>query len=687
MKGGGPSEEAERDGVGGRPHLLAGIGRRWSWVAWPAAAAMLASSAFVFLTGPGYTGVAKVLLGDRAAGAVESQAEAVATPDLARKAIERLALAGNPEFSPGCDGKIDPSVVDTFLSRLTVLPLPRSGVFEIEFVSADPELAARGANAVAEVYVQSQAEARASAARTAEAMQSRKIEELRAKVADADAKVEAFRAESRPAAGANGQTVLSREPSELDAELANARSAEAAATAKSEILRRLDQQGRLNQAPESISDPSLRHLIEQRAAVRAEIADAPRTLPPPRMKELSAELAGLDGQVRGAVAKTLRGLDNDARLAGDQIASLSAALEREPAPVATPNADDIPLRGLDGDPDLRALEMDAKGARDELEFYLRTVVEARDRDSGATAAARVIEAAEPPRQPTFPKVWQTIVLATLGAFAVSSGFVAVAAFASDRKRASARTIALSDLLAPVVDAAASAQTSREEPRLPELPAPVQSAEVPAELATSFEGTNAAASETAAAAEALADRLTRSLTPRGRLAALIAGNGSGRALTLALETARRLSAEGSALLVDLGETQDWFADMLQREDTVSAEVPGLADLLAGRAGFGEVIRRDLSSSLDVIASGGDAAGETLEDVFAALTSAYGRVVFHASDWRSPPARLAAQFADTVVLVAPAVVLRRIADEAQKTLGAVRIVRFAVPRPQPAMGEAA
>ena len=85
--------------------------------------------------------------------------------------------------------------------------------------------------------------------------------------------------------------------------------------------------------------------------------------------------------------------------------------------------------------------------------------------------------------------------------------------------------------------------------------------------------------------------------------LVAGNGSGQALAAALETARRLSSQSPTLLVDLGATQDWFADILDREDSGRIEIPGLADLLAERASFSEVIRRDLSTSLDVIPSGG------------------------------------------------------------------------------------
>jgi succinoglycan biosynthesis transport protein ExoP len=697
MNSGRAKEEAERDQAVDLTRLAAGIRRRWRWVVWPTLAALLASSAFVLLASPRYTGVAKVLLEDqesyftkpdKASGldpaatidpeAVQSQAEAVASSDLARKAIDRLGPATDPEFSTDRDGKIDRRVVDKFLSRLTVFPVPRSRVLQIEFVSRDPELAARGANTIAEVYLESQTEAKANAARTAGAWLSRKIDELRAKVADADAKVEAFRAQSGLLGGANGQTVPAHQLSELNAELSSARSAEAAATAKADLLRRLEREGRLDEAPESIADESMRRFVEQRVTLMAQIAEASRTLLPlhPRMKELSAQLAGLDAQIRDAAARNVRALENDARLAGDQVASLSAALSRQSRTVATGNVDDVRLR---------ALEMEAKGARDQLESYLQKYGEAaaRDADSSAPADARIIATAEPPRTPTFPKVWQTILLATLAAFLVSGGVAAAATLASDGAEPDTGSIALSSPPTMAAQAEASSAKRGEEKLIEPNPH-----EPPTQAPSPFEPADAAVTETSRSAQALAERLTRWRTPEGRLVALIAGNASGRALTLALETARLLSAKGPTLLVDLGATQGWFGDILERDETDSVEVSGLADLLGGRASFGEIIRRDLSSRLDVIPGGGDATGGSLEDVFAALISAYDCVVFHASDWRSARARAAADSADAVVLVAPTAQLRRVVEEARETLGdGARILPFAVMRPQSTLEDVA
>ena len=687
MTGGEAREGAgsDRDQAVDLTRLVAGLERRRRWVVFTTLAAMLASSAFVLIAPPRYTGVAKVLLEDeesyftkpdKAPGfdpastiddaAVQSQAEAVATANLARKAIDKLGLATNPEFGDNGD-QADLRVVDRFLSRLTVFPVPRSRMLQIEFVSRDPELAARGANTVAEVYLQSQTQAKAEAARAAGAWLARKIADLRAKVADADAMVEAFRAELGLLSGANGQTVSAEQLSDLNAQVAAARSAEAAATTKAELLRKLEQEGRLDEAPASIADESMRRFVEQRVALRAEIAEASRTLLPlhPRMKELAAQLAGLDAQIRDAAAKNVRVFENDARLAADQVASLGATLAQQGKTVATGNADDVRLRALD---------MEAKAAREQLESYLQKYreAEARDADNASPADGRVIATAEPPRTPTFPKVWQTIVLATLAGVVVSTGVAAAATLASGEPESDGARATPAVGVAPTAPAAPSA------PRVDE-PAPSQALAL-AEPNPSPPGASALES-----AEALADRLIRSAA-KDNLIVLIAGHKSGRALAVALETARRL-ADGATVLADLGATQDWFADILDREETDEVAVPGLADLIAGKAGFGEVIRRDLSSSLDVIPSAGELGGEALDDVLAALGSAYARVVLHASDWRSAPARAAAQVADAVVIVAPAARLRRAVDEAQEAIGDAgpEIIGFATRQPKPALEE--
>ncbi len=113
-----------------------------------------------------------------------------------------------------------------------------------------------------------------------------------------------------------------------------------------------------------------------------------------------------------------------------------------------------------------------------------------------------------------------------------------------------------------------------------------------------------------------------------------------------------------------------------------------DLLSGRAGYGEVIYRDLSSNLDVIPSGGGVGGElSLADILAALATAYGYVVLHASDWRAPVARVAAEAADVAVVIAPEAKLPRAIEEASAAMGesCSQFIGFAEKRPKTAREE--
>ncbi len=185
-------------------------------------------------------------------------------------------------------------------------------------------------------------------------------------------------------------------------------------------------------------------------------------------------------------------------------------------------------------------------------------------------------------------------------------------------------------------------------------------------------------ETLDSPDALAARLA--LSGARDLIVLIAGNGTGQALAAALETARRLSSDRPTLLVDLGATQDWFADILDRRGACRTEIAGFADLIAERASFSEVIWRDLSTKLDVIPSGGIVDRDALNLVFAALAPSYSRLVLHASDWRAPAAVAAAEIADFVVIVAPPARLRHTLEDLRRSpaAGGAEVIGFAARR---------
>ncbi len=343
------------------------------------------------------------------------------------------------------------------------------------------------------------------------------------------------------------------------------------------------------------------------------------------MKELNGELAGLDAEIHLAAAKAVLGFEDDAKVAGAQLDSLSAALAKQSGAVASGNVEDVHLR---------ALELDAKTSHDQLESYLQKYREAlaREADNAAPADARVIDSASEPRTPTFPKKAPTVLLATLAGLLISAGAVTARVLLIDADGAPDGAVAMG---------AARASEPQEE----ETPPPQG---VPAEVAKPVE-----VSQSYSSVEALADRLADVARDGAALTTLFAGEGTSRTLGLALTAARRLSKRGRAAFVDLGVSQDWLPDTFDHEADSAERLDGFADLLDGRATFAEVLHRDLSSSLDIIPAGdGEIDAEGLDEALAALATSYDFVVLHASDWRRAEVGAALDAVAVVVVVAPA-----------------------------------
>ena len=150
--------------------------------------------------------------------------------------------------------------------------------------------------------------------------------------------------------------------------------------------------------------------------MRAQLAEQSSTLLDghPRIKELKAQLGDLDRQIRDEASKISRSLDNDARIAGGRVESLSASLEQLKKQATSTNGQDVQLR---------ALEREAKAQRDLLESYLAKYREATTRENidAAPADGRIISRAIVSNTPAYPKKLPIVLIATLATLLLSAG--------------------------------------------------------------------------------------------------------------------------------------------------------------------------------------------------------------------------------------------------------------------------
>ena len=372
------------------------------------------------------------------AEAVTSQAQLVLSRDLALEVINKLKLGERPEFDPAVGGislirtalgfvglvknpkglTPEERTLDAFYDRLTVYPVDKSRVIVIDFLSEDPELAARVANAVADAYLERQQFAKQDQARSAGAWLSGEIESLRKKVADAEGKVEQFRAKSNLLAGPNNTTLSAQQLGDLNGQLAAARTLKATAQAKAKIIREMLKSGGPIESSEILNSELIRRLSEQRVTLRAQLAEQSSSLLAnhPRIKELKAQIADLDQQIRQEADTQARALENDSKLADARVDAQLATFDHFKGQVATGNEQDV---------ELRALERDAKSQRDLLESYLAKYREASARDTIASAPpdARIISRAMVSSVPAYPKKLPTVLITTLATLVLASGMV------------------------------------------------------------------------------------------------------------------------------------------------------------------------------------------------------------------------------------------------------------------------
>jgi polysaccharide biosynthesis transport protein len=511
---------------------------------------------------------------------VTSQVQLVLSRDLARDVIQKLRLDKRPEFDPALNGvspiKVvlgklglikDPTrmtpeerVLDAYFDRLTVYAIDKSRVIVIQFLSQDPELAAAVANAIAEQYLVHQRDARQDQARAAVDFYSGQIDTLQKKVADAEAKVAAFRANSNLLQGPNNTTLSEQQLGDFNTQVAAARAQKADAEAKAKIIRQMLATGQPIEASDILNSELIRRLSEQRVTLRAQLAEQSTSLGDqhPRIKELKAQIADLDQQIRAEAESIARSFDNDAKIAAARVDTLTANFDQVKDQAANTNERDVQLR---------ALERDAKSQRDLLESYLAKYREASARVSANSepADARVISSASASNIPAYPKKLPSVLIATVATMMLACGFVLTKA-----------------LLSAPGTVAAAPRARQSEP----LPQPPMAAAV-AKPRRAVEPRGGAVAE-------VARDLRHAAT--GRIA--VFGSSPGiRTAEASIKLARSLAKDGRVILVGI-DPEDSAIGAISNDPAAA----GMAELAAGTASFRDVIDKDRLSGVHVITPG-------------------------------------------------------------------------------------
>lgn len=556
--------------------------------------------------------------------AINTHVRALLSPDLAQKIITELKLDQKPEFnsakgSPdilsgllrivgiGAPQKRESDLdraLSTYFKQIEVYAPKESRSIVVRFTSVDAQLASTIANRIAEVY-----RGELSSQIVVESDKAFKdlepqIEALKQDVAAAEAAVERQRATADLFKSSTASSTNDQQIAELTAEVSRAKAMRSEAEARARSARELNRAGAADALPDVQKSPLMQSLVQQRVRLQRTIAEVSASLLPghPRMKQLTAELAGLNKQIAGEVSKVVDSLEREAKIAALTEDAKTRSLNEMKSRVVTAAPDEVKLRNL---------EATAKSKRDEL-TNLQTKYEAAKQIAVSQVVpveAKIVTEARASSVVVYPKKTSTALIAALAVFLFGTALSLTRALLRGAREPG---------LPPRPLEMPPLRAVRSEPQLVPRTVPLPAERVARELPGR-----------ASTITTVADQLQSRAPGSGGCRTLVVGENPGidagpEALQLADEFARR----GYATIVI-----DWSPDGAGFAQKVGlSRTPGFSELLGGTARFEDVVQRLPKSEAHVIASGAAQSYSTegpdlnqLNLVLDALDDAYDHII--------------------------------------------------------------
>lgn len=393
-------------------------------------------------------GVVEELIADPAT--IESEIQLLTSPAFMRRIVEQLSLTEDPEFNPALreegegwlealnplrylpeewvaalrpskgrglealGARIDPAAVElnrvitNVADRVEILQVGRSYVISITFLSEDPVKAAEIANAMAEEYLATQVEAKYAAAQRATEWLSKRIEELRGEVLEAEAKIVEYRTKNN-LVDTDRSNPITLQFFQLNTQLALAQAQRAEAEARlSQARSVLNSEGGVASAALVLNSPLMSSLRDQETQLIRQLSEMTTVYGEnhPQMVNTRAEIQSVRDKMEDEVRRIIQDLGNEVAVARAREQELTNNMARLQADAAR-----VDLAGVE----LSDLTREAATNRELFQTFLTRFREIVEQQGLQEADARILSAADPPSAPSHPKV----ALFTTIAFAAS----------------------------------------------------------------------------------------------------------------------------------------------------------------------------------------------------------------------------------------------------------------------------
>jgi len=355
---------------------------------------------------------------------IQTQVELLMSRRVATQAARELKLAQDPEVreaweaDTGGAGSIDDWIASALLEKLDV-DTSVSNLVLVNYISDDPRLAARAANAFSKAYLDTALQLRIEPTREAAEWFNEQLKILRTQVDRAQNRLNGFQKKNGLLVADERLDIEAARLSGLTAQLLTARNATYDAVSRHKQAADILASGA---SPESIPDVLSSTYLNglktdlSRAEARLEESSAVLGENHPAYKRSTAEIQGLREKLRAETKKLVAGLGNAVEQSRRREQELQAALDEQQRRILAMKDYRVELTGMTREVDSSQRAYDAVLAR-----YMTNNIESRARQTNVALLAPAIE----PLKPKHPKVGLIAGLSLLVGGLLAAGVVYV----------------------------------------------------------------------------------------------------------------------------------------------------------------------------------------------------------------------------------------------------------------------
>lgn len=441
--------------------------RKWPILALTAAVTLVAVLVAYSIT-PIYRASASLLIEDQAAKIVsieqiygvegrgsdylQTQLELLRSRALAERVVRQLKLNTHPEFDPrqqpkplislgnpfknfsadkvvpgtmpadleaqkaATEEEIIAGVTGVLMGRITIAPKGRSSLVSVSVEMADPQLAARVANALANGYIEMQLESNMGMVMTASSWMNSRLGELRTSLKAAESRLQDFREAENLVDIQGVATISANELTSTSERMIDVRAQRAEAESRYRQVASIPKRDweRLASVPAVLSNPLVLNFKTEEAKARSKVEELSRRYGPrhPVMEAARTELGAASTNLRIHVEQAVAGIESNYQLALANETSLQASITANRTQLQDVSRKEFRVREL---------QRDVEASRALYDTFLTRLKETAATADLKSANARVVDPATAPRGPIKPRRSAIVAVAALLALLAGIG--------------------------------------------------------------------------------------------------------------------------------------------------------------------------------------------------------------------------------------------------------------------------